>query len=227
MKRLLLTLTVLMGFMGIYAQEILLMPSTEGQIMDAHHPINVLLKYNAHFTYMESVEFEYEIRGLSFEYKTMTLTLCETRDPTPEEAKIFSSQEYPWHDKYEMKISKEQADALFSLFTSAVYTSSHIDSDKIKPIEGCTYRFSAYPYSGSTISPASTSNCGRLVSIARKVCQSVKSQDSAKLDALMNDITALTDVFISYYPFEFNKRSLIYSKHKRNKVKGPSVGLKY
>lgn len=227
MKRLLLTLAMFMGFLGIHAQEILLMPATNYKILPAHHPERVLLKYNAHFSYMETSVFEYEIRGLSFDYKNMTLTLCETREPTPQEAEVFSLYEYPWHNKYEMKISKDQADALFSLFTSAIYTSSYIDGDKIKPIDGCIYRFNTSIYSASTIAPGATTNCGRLVSIARKVCQSVKNQTPERIDALMDEIKALTDVFISYYPFEFNKGSVMYFIHKENKVKGPSVGLKY
>lgn len=227
MKRILLIIAILLGVVNMNAQHLLLMPYPHGQSLSANHPENVLLKYSSQFTYMETGSFEYEIRGLSFDYSSMTLTLCETRDPTPEEAKVFSANEYPWHNKYEMKITKEQADALFSLFTSAVYSSNYIDSDRIPTTDGCFYQFSVSHYSAATTSPGSKTNCGRLVSVARKVCQSVKSQNPENINTLMNEIKDLTDIFISYYPFDFNKGSIMYHIHKEYKVKGPSVGLKY
>ena len=227
MKKIFLTIAILMGLVEMNAQQLLLMPSSDVRPLSAHHPENVLLKYNSQFTYMETGSFEYEIRGLSFDYTSMTLTLCETRDPTPEEAKIFSVNEYPWHNKYEMKISKEQADALFSLFTSAVYSSNYIDSDKIQTADGCNYEFSVNRRSAITTSPGSKTNCGRLVSVTRKVCQSVKGLNPKNIDALMNEMKDLTDIFVSYYPIKFSEGSVIYYIHKKYKVKGPSVGLKY
>lgn len=227
MKRLLFIIAMLVGYAGIFAQQITLEPTNFVQSLSAHHPHNVLLSPNAHFSYMENGLFEYQISGLSFNYESMTLTLCETRDPTPKEAEIYSADEYPWHNKYEMKITKEQADALFSLFTAAVYSSNYIGSDGLQTSDGCLYRFTANRRSAKTVSPDSKTNCGRLVTVARKVCQSVKAQNASGIDALINEMAALTDIFISYYPLEFSKHSVMYEIHKRYKVKGPSVGLKY
>ena len=93
-KKELLIIAILLGVVNMNAQHLLLMPYPHGQSLSANHPENVLLKYSSQFTYMETGSFEYEIRGLSFDYSSMTLTLCETRDPTPEEAKVHPRRNY-------------------------------------------------------------------------------------------------------------------------------------
>ena len=81
-------------------------------------------------------------------------------------------------------------------------------------------------YKGITRSPDAESNCGRLVKIVKKVCHCVKNQDKASLKLSLNEIYALTDIFISHYPLEVPEAQWkIYDIHKRYKVKGPSVGL--
>lgn len=212
-----------MSVLGGFAQ--LLIPTAYHQYKDAHHPTNVLLTQNHEFSYFQSVALEYDMKGLSFNYNTMKLTFCETRYPTPKEEKIHPAYEYPWHDKYEMKISKEQADALFSLFTSAVYSASYISNDGIV-MDGCFCEFTVGRRSGYTNSPSSKSNCGRLLSITRKLFECVKRHDTTAIETMMNEIKSLTNIFVSYYPCEFPKDSYIYDIHKRNNVKGPSVGMK-
>ena len=228
MKRFLITITLLLGIVHMQAQDKILVPTSTYKHKDSNHPWNVLLTNNCEFCfYLSGTLEEFDKKGLSFNYDTMTLTFCETREPTPDEEKIDSELKYPWHNKYELKINKEQADALFSLFTSAVYSSNYIVSDRIPTADGCFYQFSVSHYSAATTSPGSKTNSGRLVSVARKVCQSVKSQNPENINTLMNEIKDLTDIFISYYPFDFNKGSIMYHIHKEYKVKGPSVGLKY
>ena len=154
----------------------------------------------------------------------MTLTLRETREPTPSEYNL--SSEYPWNNQYELKISKTQADALYSLFTSAVCASSNLGDD-FGVMDGTYYEFHAHPYGGHTRSPGSKSNCGRLVNIVKKVCQCVKEQDTTTLDILFEEMETLTDIFVSLYPVEIPKHFQLKYRHKRNKVKGKSMGLNF
>lgn len=226
MKRILITLTLLLGIAYIQAQDKILSPTSTDKYPDLNHPTNVLLVKDCEFCYYQSGTLdEFDKKGLSFNYDTMTLTFCETREPTPEEEKRDPTYSYTWHNKYEMKINKEQADALFSLFTSAVYSSSYMSEGGFV-MDGSYCGFTAGRQTAYTNSPSSKSNCGRLLKVVWKLCQCVKDQDTTAIDKMMNEIKSLTDIFISYYPCEIQKDSYIYALHKKYKVKGPSVGLK-
>lgn len=226
MKRILITIILSLGIAYIQAQDKLLMPTATSKYKDANHPTNVLLTKNCEFCYYQSGTLdEFNKQGLSFNYDNMTLTYCETRVPTPEEEKKDPKFKYPWHNKYEMVINKEQADALFSLFTAVVYSSSYMGEDGFI-MDGSYCRFTAGQRSGCTNSPSSKSNCGRLLRIVWKLFQHVKEQNPTAIDGMMNEIKSLTDIFISYYPCEIPKNSYIYNIHKKHKVKGNSVGLK-
>lgn len=186
---------------------------------------NLLLTQNNDFAFLSYPTFSlYHDEGLSFNYATMTLTLRETREPTPSEYNL--SSEYPWNNQYELKINKTQADALYSLFTSAVCASSNLGDD-FGVMDGTYYEFHAHPYGGHTRSPGSKSNCGRLVNIVKKVCQCVKEQDTTTLDILFEEMETLTDIFVSLYPVEIPKHFELKYRHKRNKVKGKSMGLNF
>ena len=223
MKRLLLSLAMLMGFLGIYAQEIALSPRKHSK-KTANFVEEALLTKHYQFAYIAYPTLtKYGCIGLSFSYDNMTLTLCKQRKPTPEEEN--NPQIKICHNKYEMKISKEQADALFSLFTSAVYSSS-FTSGTSTMFDGCLYEFKAGTNAGVTRSPMEENNCKNLVRIANKLCESVEEQDSAYIDTMLDEIKVLTETFVSYYPFEISEHSVIYAIHKKYKVKGPSVGLK-
>ena len=226
MKRFLITITLLLGIVHMQAQDKILVPTSTYKHKDSNHPWNVLLTNNCEFCfYLSGTLEEFDKKGLSFNYDTMTLTFCETREPTPDEEKIDSELKYPWHNKYELKINKEQADALFSLFTSAVYSSSYMGENGFTT-DGSYYEFTVGKRSGCTNSPSSKSNCGRLLRIVWKLFQHVKEQNPTAIDGMMNEIKSLTDIFVSYYPCEIPKDSYIYNIHKKLKVKGPSVGLK-
>lgn len=218
MRKLLFIITILGVTIGMNAQNQLLKPTTKAK--------SILLTNKHEFAYMEFSGHEYGIIGLSFDYDNMTLVLCESREPTPDEYIIDPNSNYPWHNKHEMKITKEQADAIFSLFTSAVFSSSYL-SEGFPTMGGCIYLFSAGPRSATTHSPYSKSNCGHLVNIAKKLCKCVKEQSTTAIDTMLKEIKSLTDVFISFYPCKVDKASWIYAIHKENKVKGPSVGLEY
>lgn len=223
MKRLLLTIAILMGCIMIYAQEKVLSPIRH-LVKPANHVEKALLTERYHFAYIAYPALaDYGCIGLSFNYDNMKLTLCKQRKPTPEEEN--NPQITICHNRYEMKIIKEQADALFSLFTSAVYSSS-FTSEESTIFDGCLHEFIVGINAGTTRSPMEENNCKHLVSITNKLCQCIEKQAPEYIDTMMNEIKELTDIFVSYYPFEISKHSVIYDIHKRNNVKGPSVGLK-
>ena len=220
MKRHLCLFIFLLSLLPILAQNRVLMP-TKKDIQKT----NILLTHNHEFAFLSSSAMAYWGKlGLSFSYASMTLTLRITREPTPEE--FDTNPYYQWHDQYELKVDKTTADALFSLFTSAIYSASFIGDDMLV-MDGCLYEFRiGGMYAGYTRSPNAKSNCGRLVKVTEEVCRCVKNQDKEKLNSLLNEMYALTNIFISYYPFEVPKW-IIYDIHKKYKVKGPSVGLDF
>lgn len=184
-----------------------------------------LLTSSYDFAFTAYVSFPpFQNTGLSFSYSTMTLTLNEEREPTPEEFHLHPNRKQS--NKYELKINKEQADALYSLFTSAVYSSSFLGDDCFV-MDGTFYTFSVFHYGGNTRSPEGKSNCGQLVNIANEVCRSVKNKDMTILNGLLDKMETLTKVFVSFYPTEIPKFSILKEVHKTNKVKGPSMGLNY
>ena len=222
MRRHLCLFIFLLSLLSIQAQNKVLMPTT---IREANETEKVLLKPNNQFAFLSFPSFAvWEDRGLSFDYASRTLTLRITREPTTKE--YDTKPDYPWHNQYELKVDKIMADALFSLFTAAIYSASSIVNHPLL-MDGCLYIFQiGGMYKGITRSPDAESNCGRLVKIAEKVCQCVKDQDKASLKSLLNKIYALTDIFVSHYPLEVpNAQWKIYEIHKKYKVKGPSVGL--
>jgi hypothetical protein len=222
MKRHLCLFIFLLSLLSIQAQNKVLMPTT---IREANETEKVLLKPNNQFAFLSLPSFAvWEDRGLSFDYASMTLTLRITREPTTKE--YDTKPDYPWHNQYELKVDKIMADALFSLFTAAIYSASSIVDDALL-MDGCLYIFQiGGMYKGITRSPDAESNCGRLVKIVKKVCHCDKNQDKASLKLSLNEIYALTDIFISHYPLEVPEAQWkIYDIHKRYKVKGPSVGL--
>lgn len=205
------------------AQEKVLSPIRH-LVKPANHVEKALLTERYHFAYISYPALvKYGCIGLSFNYDSMKLTLCKQRKPTPEEEN--NPQITICHNKYEMKISKEQADALFSLFTSAVYSSSFTNEEGTK-FDGCVHEFKAGTKAGTTHSPMEENNCKHLVSITNKLCQCIEKQAPESINTMMNEIKELTNIFVSYYPFEISKHSVIYDIHKRYNVKGPSVGLK-
>lgn len=212
----------LLTLIPIHAQYNVLMPV---EIYKEEEKKCGLLTHDNQFAFLSYPTFSpWGQKGLSFDYGSMTLTLRIAREPTPEE--YDTSPSYTWHNQYEIKIDKTIADALFSLFTSAIYSASFM-GDTSMIMDGCYYEFHiGNMYGGYTRSPNTKSNCGRLVKIAEEVCRCVKNQDTAFLKSLLNEMYALTDIFVSYYPFEVPKW-IIYDIHKRNKVKGPSVGLHF
>ena len=222
MKRHLCLFIFLLSLLFIQAQNKVLMTT---EIREANQTDKVLSKPNNQFAFLSFPSFAlWGFKGLSFDYASMTLTLRITREPTTKE--YDTNPYYPWHNQYELKVDKIMADALFSLFTAAIYSASSIVNHPLLT-DGCLYRFQIEGmYEGITRSPDAESNCGRLVKIAEKVCQCVKDQDKASLKSLLNKIYALTDIFVSHYPSEVpNAQWKIYEIHKKYKVKGPSVGL--
>ena len=211
---------LILSLLPIQAQNKVLKPCD----LNSHNPSKLLIPNNE-FAFLSSPSFiKWGHIGLSFSYSSMTLTLRVTREPTPEE--FDTKPNYPWYNQYKLKVDKEIADALFSLFTSAIYSASFIGDDRIV-MDGCLYEFQIGSiYAGYTRSPDTKSNCGRLVKITEKVCYYVKNQDMASLSSLLSEVYVLTDIFTSYYPFAVPKW-IIYNLHKKHKVKGPSVGLDF
>lgn len=156
--------------------------------------------------------------SLVFQYQTMKLTLRETRNPKGNEPKTVI-------DKYELKLNKEQADAIYSLFTAAVYSSSLLADEGI--LDGTTYTFGAFPDAAEIVPYYKGSNGYHLTEIADMLCECVKTNNPKRIDESLEDIKDLTKKFVARYPCKPSESSAIYFHHSSYRVKGPSMGLDF
>ena len=148
----------------------------------------------------------------------MKLTLRKTRSPKENEPSIVI-------DKYELKLNKEQADAIYSLFTAAVYSSSLLADASI--LDGETYTFGAYPDAAEIIPYYKGSNGYHLTQIADMLCECVQTNNLERINDNLKDIKDLTDKFVERYPCKPSENSAIRFHHSTYQVKGKSMGLDF
>ena len=124
MKRCLLFLICLISMLGANAQQERLTPTSLKEcdpnlvkmLLPGDYEFGLLKEQNI-FQVVDG--WTYRDTGLSFCYSTMKLTLRTLMDSqTSDEKKV---------DVQELTLTKEQADALYSLFTAAVCSSSYLD----------------------------------------------------------------------------------------------------
>lgn len=153
---------------------------------------------------------------LSFSYETMILSIHEI------ELDI---------KKHHMKLNKEQADALFSLFTAAICSAGieKKDNDNIlEPTDQNPIFVEVSRYCGIFFDITSKgSNCDRLKDVIYTLIQCVKENQPIAIDKEMKEIKALTQEFIKLYEENPQGKKEILDLHQKYKVKGPSMGLNY
>ena len=159
----------------------------------------------------------YRDTGLSFRYRTMKLTLRTLMDSrTSDEKKV---------DVKELTLTKEQADALYSLFTAAVCSSSYLDDCLV--LDGDMHTFVAYPYAAHVNPAIEGSNGDKMREIASMLYKSIETKDASLIDKNMPEIKELTDKFIALYPCKPTSCDVMLMRHQRNQVKGKSMGLDF
>jgi hypothetical protein len=203
----------------VNAQQELLVPSQNYKKYDSEL-IKALIPegFNQFWLLKKPSMFMYQDVSLVFQYQTMKLTLRKTRSPKENEPSIVI-------DKYELKLNKEQADAIYSLFTAAVYSSSLLADASI--LDGETYTFGAYPDAAEIIPYYKGSNGYHLTEIADMLCECVQTNNLERINDNLKDIKDLTDKFVERYPCKPSEDSAIRFHHGTYQVKGKSMGLDF
>ena len=224
MKRSLLILILLTIMTGVKAQQEqdLLVPSSLRNQDQALVKLLLpgwydfgMIKMIGIFRYDDN--YSYKEPSLSFSYRTMMLTV---------RTKLLSQKDGSISvDKQQIKLTKEQADALYSLFTAAVCSSSYLNDVMI--LDGTPHVFVAYPYVAEINPYHEGTNGYRLCELTDVLFESVKTKNPKLIDDNMKTIKELTDRFIALYPCKPSSSSAIHYHHVRNQVKGNSMGLEY
>jgi hypothetical protein len=203
----------------VNAQQELLVPSQNYKKYDSEL-VKALIPegFNQFWLLKKPSMFLYQDESLVFQYQTMKLTLRKTRSPKENEPSIVI-------DKYELKLNKEQADAIYSLFTAAVYSSSVLADASI--LDGETYTFGAYPDAAEIIPYYKGSNGYHLTQIADMLCECVQTNNLERINDNLKDIKDLTDKFVERYPCKPSEDSAIRFHHGTYQVKGKSMGLDF
>jgi hypothetical protein len=203
----------------VNAQQELLVPSQNYKKYDSEL-VKALIPegFNQFWLLKKPSMFMYQDESLVFQYQTMKLTLRKTRSPKENEPSIVI-------DKYELKLNKEQADAIYSLFTAAVYSSSLLADASI--LDGETYTFGAYPDAAEIIPYYKGSNGYHLTQIADMLCECVQTNNLERINDNLKDIKDLTDKFVERYPCKPSEDSAIRFHHGTYQVKGKSMGLDF
>jgi hypothetical protein len=203
----------------VNAQQELLVPSQNYKKYDSEL-VKALIPegFNQFWLLKKPSMFMYQDVSLVFQYQTMKLTLRKTRSPKENEPSIVI-------DKYELKLNKEQADAIYSLFTAAVYSSSLLADASI--LDGETYTFGAYPDAAEIIPYYKGSNGYHLTEIADMLCECVQTNNLERINDNLKDIKDLTDKFVERYPCKPSEDSAIRFHHGTYQVKGKSMGLDF
>ena len=128
-------------------------------------------------------------------------------------------------DVKELTLTKEQADALYSLFTAAVCSSSYLDDCLV--LDGDMHTFVAYPYAAHVNPAIEGSNGDKMREIASMLYKSIETKDASLIDKNMPEIKELTDKFIALYPCKPTSCDVMLMRHQRNQVKGKSMGLDF
>ena len=221
MKRCLFFLICMISMLGANAQQERLTPTSLKEcdpylvkkLLPGDYEFGLLKEQNI-FRIVDG--WIYRDTGLSFRYRTMKLTLRTLLDSqTSDEKKV---------DVQELTLTKEQADALYSLFTAPVCSSSYLDDCLI--IDGDMYTFVAYPYAAH-VNPLEGTNGGRMREIAIMLYKSIETKDASLIDKNMPKIKELTDKFIALYPCKPTGCDVMLMRHQRNQVKGKSMGLDF
>jgi hypothetical protein len=203
----------------VNAQQELLVPSQNYKKYDSEL-VKALIPegFNQFWLLKKPSMFLYQDESLVCQYQTMKLTLRKTRSPKENEPSIVI-------DKYELKLNKEQADAIYSLFTAAVYSSSLLADASI--LDGETYTFGAYPDAAEIIPYYKGSNGYHLTQIADMLCECVQTNNLERINDNLKDIKDLTDKFVERYPCKPSENSAIRFHHSTYQVKGKSMGLDF
>ena len=156
--------------------------------------------------------------GLSFSYETMNLSYSITIPLEQNKGNLFAT------NKYQMKLSKEHADAIFSLITAAICSAS--EKEESTPIfDGTPFYLNISQYYGTFKVPEDASNCYRLESIIYTLMKCTKEQTPTIIDENMDEIKALTNEFIKLYETNPQEKQEIFDLHKKYRVKGSAMNL--
>ena len=219
MRRILLFLFLLSSMTIVKAQQELLVPSQNYKRYDSELVKALIPEETKQFWLLKKTSMSlYQDESLVFQYQTMKLTLRKTRCPKENEPPIVI-------DKYELKLNKEQADAIYSLFTAAVYSSSLLADAQI--LDGVTYTFGAFPDAAEIIPYYKGSNGYHLTEIADMLCECVQTNDLERINDNLKEIKDLTDKFVAHYPCKPSETSAIRFHHSSYQVKGKSMGLDF
>ena len=103
-------------------------------------------------------------------------------------------------NEYRCVISPKTAKSLYDLFYAAVFSSSY--TARVNGLDGVTYEllFDMGLFTAEFWSPKQGTNCHKLEEILEKLCDAVKNNNSAAVDALGPDAIELTAAFKELFP---------------------------